>query len=523
MRPENSCAVFARQLNLDPNRIHRLVVGEDPEPRALTAAEAAAELGDPFATSLLLKGVFPGTAAATVNAIKEASPSGDRLRNQMSFILGEGSQIPFDAGTASIDRGLRFVVTLGATANGPPDGPDVLVSVFDPASTDIELMAWDRTSGGFNYYRSAGDPPAWVFAGNARHALSVPTQGKGPFESHKSGALLMKELKLPWINWDSPNARIFASAFSPNDDRRSHPWFTRKEPGGAYTFELAVAKPAMTRWAKVRFQALLANDGEIDDPARVIEQIVDSPAVNLFSSVRESDIASSTGILDLPQTFFVDADGLAHVGLDGPPEFTVSRELYAASLDEFEVELTDGNGFVRRGDTHFAFVIPERAFEDQVTLREAIAAGLVSKRLAAVLLMTDFPNPLFSTRRAALLAHVPATATVRDNVSTFSQEMADAILATADTSPAGSPEREFKERWEVGEDFVGPFNELLHAYYVAVSGRLETQDGLDDYFRLAESLRARVRAMPIFENQLLFPHTNIDPIPRKMQSDGRVV
>jgi hypothetical protein len=509
-------------LNLDPSRIHRFVVGEDAKPRALSAAEAEKELGDPLATLLLLKGTFPATAEETVTAIKGAVAQGDPLRDQMSFLLGEGSQIAFDDGPVSLNRGLRFVVTLGATANGPPDGPDVFVSVFDPASTDIELMAWDRRSGGFNFYRSVGDPPAWVFAGNSRHALTDPTRGKGPFESHKSGALLMKELKFPWINWDGPPARITATVFAASDDRRTHPWFTAKETGGAYTLELAAARPAIARWAKARFDALLANNGTVEDPARVMEQIVDSPTVNLLSSIRESESADPKGAVELPKTFFVDADGLAEVGLDGPPEFSVPRAMYATSLTTFAVKLTDGGTFERAGDTHFAFVIPERAVEDQVVLHEAISRGLVSKRLAASLLMTDFPNPVFSPRRAALLAHVPAAAAVNNGASTFSQDMADAILAAAETSPNGSPEREFKERWSVGEDFLGPFNHILGAYYAAVSKRLETQNGFDDYFRLAESRRNRVRAMPIFENELLFARSNIPAATPSMQPDGSV-
>jgi hypothetical protein len=510
-------------LNLDPDRIHRFVVGEDPEPRPMSPAEAEQELGDLFATLLLLKGKFPRTAEESVTAIKEASPAGDPLRHQMSFLLGEGGQIAFDDGSASLERGLRFVVTLGATADGPPDGPDILVSVFHPQSDDVELMAWDQRTGGFNFYRSVGEPPAWVFAGNSHHALADPTQGKGPFESHKSGALLMKELKLPWINWDSPSARIFATAFDPNDERRTHPWFTEKEPGGAYTLELAVAKPAMARWAKVRFDALVANDGTIDRPARIMEQVLDTPTANLFSSVRESESADPSGTVDLPQTFFVDADGLTGIGLNGPPEFTVKRDVYAASLSRFDVKLTDGDGFVREGDTHFAFVIPERAFEDQVVLREAIRIGLISERLAASLLMTDFPNPVFSARRAELLAHVPASATVTGGESSFSEEMADAILAAAESSPGGSPEREFSERWNVGENFVGPFNELLGTYYLAVTDRLRTQEGFDDYFQLAESRRQRIRDMPIFENRLLFARTNISPVPRAMRPDGSVI
>lgn len=519
-----TCAVFARDVSLDTEGIHRLVVGEDQDPRPLSTAGAADELGDDFATLVLLQGAFPQSAEETVEAIKEAVPAGHRLRDQMTFVLGEGSQIAFSDQSAAIERSIRFVVTLGATANGPPEGPDILVSVFDPRQTGIELMAWDHRSGGFNYYRSMGRPSAWVFAGNSRHALVEPTEGKGPFESHKSGALLMKELKVPWVHWDSSFAHINATAFSPDDERRQHPWFTNKQPGGAYAFEFEVARPAIARWAKARFEALRASTGPIERPARIIEQVVATPTINIVSSIRESVAANmSTKPIELPATFFVDADGLAEVGLQGPPQFTVTGQIYAQSLQTFDVQLTDGGGFSQAGDTHFAFAVPERALEDVVVVREALAMGLLSRRLAACLLMTDFPNPIFSERRAALLAHVPPTAVVMNGGSSFSQETADAILAAAAEAPEGAPEREFAKRWAVGEDFDGTFNGLLRTYYDAVNAQLETQDGFDAYFQLAESRRQRVRdTMPIFESPLLFATTNIAPAALSMREDGSV-
>ncbi len=519
-----TCAVFAKNVSLDPVLVHRFVVGEDANPQPLSAAEAAGELGDDFATLVLLRGVFPQTAEETVDAIKAAVPEGHRLNDQMTFVLGEGSQIAVTPESAALRRGIRFLVTLGATSNGPPEGPDILISVFFPQQTGIELMAWDHQTGGFNYYRSMGRPSAWVFAGNSRHALVDPTEGKGPFESHKSGALLMKELKVPWLHWDSSFARIFATAFDPNDERREHPWFEAKEPGGAYAFEFAVARPAIARWARARFDALRLSPGPIERPARIIEQIVTTPTINIVSSVRESAAAAaSADPVELPSTFFIDADGLGEVGLEGPPQFTVTGTIYARALRTFDARLDDDNGFVRPGDTHFAFAVPERALEDIVVLREALKIGLVSRRLAASLLMTDFPNPIFSERRATLLAHVPANALVTDGASSFSQEMADSILAAAAVAADGAAEQEFAERWEIGEDFDDTFNQLLRAYYDAVSSRLTMQEGFDAYFRLAESRRNRVReTMPIFESPLLFARTNIAPDALSMGADGRV-
>lgn len=288
----------------------------------------------------------------------------------------------------------------------------------------------------------------------------------------------------------------------------------RRELGGALACETTVARPSIVRWTKARFDHLAAA-GTVEDPARIMRQLLDTPTVNVISSHTESRKAAA-GTVELPQTFFVDSEGLSEVlGLQAPPAgFEVSGDIYMESLERFGVRLTDTRDedrkdgepvFERPGDTHFAFCVPERALEDTQVVREARRIGLISGRLAACLLMTDFANPIFSTRRASLLAHVPARATLASGTSSFSQEMADAILAAAEASPEGSAEREFADRWGAGEDFKTVFDGLLSDYYGAIAARLQTQEGYDDFCRLAESRRETMEAtMPIAESPLLF-------------------
>ncbi len=521
--PGVSCAVF-RNLPphvLEPDAIHRFVVGEDDGPRKLSTAEARAELGDPFATLLLLQGIFPRTAGEVLSALSTAALPGDPLGKAMFFFVGEGSQIPFTPETRSLQRNLRFLVSTGAVE---PDGPDILLSSFHPDRGDVELMAWDRVTGGFNYYQTVGDTSAWVFAGNSRHALLEPTEFKGPFESHTSGNFLMKELRAPWLHWHSPDAPVPPNVFDEDDPLANHPWFRDRERLGAFTCETVVARSSIVRWTKTRFAALLEAGGSIGRPARIMQQVLDTPTVNLITSHTESNSAVRfEQNVDLPQTFFVDSQGLTEtLGLQAPPPFSVAASIYAQSLDTFEFHLSDGGDFQRAGDTHFAFAVPERAFEDEAVLGEAIKVGLITPRLAACLLMTDFPNPIFSPRRAALLKHVPSTARITDGQSGFSQAVAEAILAASERSEPGSPEREFGERWAVGEAWKDEFNRLLSDYYDAVTQRLQSQEGFNAYCRLAQSRRDRVREMPIFESPLLFAQTNIPPGERAMRADGTV-
>jgi hypothetical protein len=248
--PDETCRAFDSVAPGDPNALHRFVVGADPAPRRMSASEVKA-LGDPFATLPLARGTFPRTGEEVVDGIRAAVRKGHALKRLRTFVVGEGSQLPAAASSAGVERNLRFIVTLGQG----PQGPDVFVSVGDPKQVGgVEVMAWKRGAGGFNFYRSTG--AMWMFAGNSRDALQPKRRGKGPFESHPSGALLMKELKIPWNNWHSPQANIPRTAFPKGDRRRRHDWFTERDPAGAYALEFEAARPAITRWAKKRFARL---------------------------------------------------------------------------------------------------------------------------------------------------------------------------------------------------------------------------------------------------------------------------
>ena len=521
---DESCRAFDSVGKTDANSLNRFVVGADPAPRRMASGEVKA-LGDPFASTFFAKGRIPRTAQQVIDGIKASVSAKSPLRTQKSFIVGEGSQLARNSKTATVERTLRFVVTLGQG----PDGPDLLLSAGDPRQGGgVEVMAWDRKAGGFNYYRSTGAKATWMLAGNSRDALRDSSRGKGPFESHPSGALLMKELKTPWINWHSPAANVSGDVFADGDARRSHEWFTKKEPGGGLTFELEAARPAMERWARARFASIRGDGGNVTRPRHIMEQILGTPnrrrsTVNLATTHIENAALGPSSVLDLPQTFFIDSEGLSGVlGLISPPGFTVSGRIYAKCLSKFQVRMEDGRGFKRKGDTHFCFLVPERAFEDQVVLREAIEIGLLGKRLAACLLMVNPWNPVFSERRSSLLRHVPATAKVVKRKSSFSQEMVGAILAAAKAGPAGTPEAEFAQRWKVGPRFTGAFNKLLTNYYKAVTGKLKTQTGFEPYFKLAEERRQDFNEMPISEFPLLLPRTSIKRTGRRMRSDGTV-
>lgn len=512
--PHRNCAQLMVP-GLGDDTLSRFVLHLDDQPRLMSAEEIARDLQDPFATRLLGVGVFPNTAREVLQALADADPGGP-LSRQLFFLLGEGGQA---SPTALVNRNLRFLITCGTQR--AQDGPDVFVSSFHPDQGMVELAAWDASMGGFNFYRTMPESNAWVFAGNSRHALSAPTAGNGPFESHVSGHLLMKELKTPWVNWHSPFARIPAVALA-DQGLQNHPWVSRLEPGGAYTLEDDGARPAIRRWNGARVAAIVAGTST-ESPVRVLRQVTGTMTVNLVSSSTSSAAAvgGSASAVDLPGTFFADADLLGVVGLPEPPRLAVAADVYRQVLTALDVRLTDGGSFDQSGDTHFAFVVPERAHEDVDMVDQSLQAGLLTRRLVACLAMVDFPNPVFSPRRAALQAHIDQVTWTGDGPA-FSEAVAAAINGSAAAGQAGTPEAEFAALWTVGDGFAADFGARLDAYFTAVGARLGSVAGFTDCYLVAESRRALVRQMPIFESPLLFSTSSVPDEQRRMTETATV-
>lgn len=510
--PHRACSHLVIE-GLGDNTFHRVVLASGTGGHVPRSGDGE-PLDDAFSRLVLSASVFPSTAGEVLKAILEAVPPNDPLATHRFFLVGEGGQVP--ATGQPVNRNLRFLVSCGRG----PHGADLFMSSFHPDQGIVEIMAWDDTAGGFNFYRTMPDSSAWVFAGNSRHALMEPTRDNGPFESHRNGHFLMKELKVPWVHWHSPFALISPSSLIAQG-LDSHPWVSLLEPGGAYTLEDDIAKPAVARWTRVRVEA--AGSGRrLETPKRVMEQLLDTLTINLVSSLSSSAGAlSSSDPVGLPTTYFVDDDSFRVLGLSAAPTFSVSADIYASSLATFDCRLDDDGGFVQAGDTHFAFVVPERSHEDVVTLSQFVQSGMLTPRLMACLLMVDFPNPVFSDRRRALVTYVLDEEFDKDG-SALAESVVDAIRNSNESSVPSSPESEFLELWDVGESFTDEFDSRLSAYYDAVEVQLRSQSGFDDYIRLAESRRSRVLEMPIAESALLFARTNVPAATRIMTTTGAV-
>lgn len=496
----------------------RFFLGQDPAPVPMAADEVRTELQDPFGRLVLAMGHRPQTLIELLGLLN-AVTGADGLTEQRMYRVADGGQIAWDPQTATLDRHLRIVITrhrgdeaeLFVSSTAPFNSPAVFLQVF----------AWDPLRGAFNFYeRRRG---IWSWAGSSWQALERPTRGEGPFDSHVNGAPVMKELKLPWMHWHSQAARIQDNILAPDDPLRDDPIYHGDDLKGGEDLE-RIVRSGIARWTASRFDRRIQN-GRLTRLPEFMRQVLATTTVNLTTSPQQSALLAPGDILRLPTTFFLNADSLIDDLALPSVLFRQKADagLYLDAVQRHGVRLQD-QGIVLNRDTHFAFAVPEPALEDRVVLFELVQRGFLSRRLAASLLMVDFPNPVFSGRRARLFRHVPAE-TGADAGAELDAALPDVIAASPEAALPGSAEREFLDLWALpAETWEGTFSRRIETYWQSVARRLADAAGFDAVFHLAESRRRQFRRRPLAEFGLtLSVATLIDlPRPLKMRGDGSV-
>ncbi|HEX8650246.1 MAG TPA: hypothetical protein VF708_05350 [Pyrinomonadaceae bacterium] len=530
----------------EENRIHRQINGIDAVARPMTDAEIAAELNDPLALLVLRKGVFPSTLQDVLQALEAQNNSPGGLPTQSIFLVGEGSQIQFSPASSKLKRQLRYVITRSALNS---NNVDILISAGAGGAPRgfVQVIAWDDKNKVFNYYERA-EINTWVWRGNSTHALPDQTRKQGCFECHVNGSLVMKELKAPWNNWQSQNATVSPSILAPDDPLRVDPLFLNilnqvNGGRGGEDLQQFVIQPGIQRWDTARRAKMVSSKGAIKDVPFLLRQLFQTTTANLTSSSTQSNAALSSGTVDLPLTFFINRDVLLSFQIDLDPgdlkfPIRVPAQFYLDSLNNYQFALVDTKaGFRQPGDTFFAFLVPEPAFEDidailsmlnPVRITSKTSASLLTPKFVASVLMVDFQNPVFSEARASLFKYVPSTGKIVNGQSDLPDRIAGAIAAAATNLPPDSPEQQFLANWNLPDDqWKKVFSDRIAAYLNAVNNQVVTAQGFDQYARLAISRRNEFMSThatsSLGEFELLLPQTDlILAATLEMKSDATV-
>lgn len=502
---------------LDPGKLYSFVLGLDPMPRVMTSDEMDNVVRDPFASLLLKRGIFPLTLRNLLAELDATGndPAGLPKQEQQCFLAADGGQIPWTPATANANRLFRFVIVRSQEGDA-----QLLISastVLDSTTQFIQLIAWDESNAVYNFYERRDG--SWVWAGNSGHALAHKTRGQGPFDSHVNGSLMMKELRLPWNNWHSMNASIQENVLAPNDPLLTEPLFVDKV--SAHELERNVVRRGIERWNQARIKkSTSANGTRLSDVRQLFRQVLHTTTVNLVSASQQSDQVTDDTMLRLPKTFFLNPEALQdYIGLTLPnTNIEVPGRLYRGSLERYEFRLTDGS-YTQKGDTFFAFLVPEPAFEDLNVLWLLLRRKIISRRFGASLLMVDFANPVFSSSRKKLMAYVPRTARLFDIahdtngeqvMSDLESQFVDVIEGVESTLTPNSPELQFLANWRLPEATWKPtFEKRIGDYFLHLVRNAATEEGFDGWVRLAESRRRQFRRRPLAEFRLTTPTTNI--------------
>lgn len=502
----NGLAPFSPSLVPDvavDTHLTAFVMGVDARPRSLLRDEVQG-FGDAFTANVLLTGRNPLTLRALVAEVDSISgTSALPLRNL--FVVGEGAH--FANKFPRFDRNIRLVYTWRRNSSAPADILLSTEAVPDSESSLLQLIAWSETGGAFHFFERHREGLGWIWAGNSFHSLEAGSRGRGPFDSHINGALVMKELKEPWVHWHSMSGGIPREVAFPTEELRVDPLFV--EMTGAEALE-PITRVGVRRWTRNRIQSDIA-DGELRNMEWYARQVLWTTSVNLVSTGLLSDVLDDEAEIELPATFFYDMDAiewLAAEMVDGAsiaglvPSARVKGGLYRQALERLDVRVEDREhgGTTVPGDTQFAFVVPERAMEDLAVIRELVTQQALSARLALTLILVDFPNPVFSPKRAALLKHFPVRCALGNSGAALDGAVISSVRATEIVN--GSPEGELLSWWEAS-DVLGTARKRLTAYMEAVSAKLSSIDGVLDVLRLADARREAFRRRSLNE----FRHT----------------
>lgn len=510
-------AAFAVQ----PDTLYRRVLGLDDEPRPMTPAELEG-LDDPFGRLLRSGQPFPLTARQVLAAFDALAGTEHALPDQLAFLAADGGHVPWTLETDQLHRAFRFAV-----ARGRGEFPLLMsMSTLLESPADhafLQVIGWDATHKVFHFYERLRGTFFW--AGMSHHALEDATRGKGPFDSHVNGALVMKELRPPWIHWHAPQAGINEEALAPGDPLRDDPLFRARVT--AERLETEVVRPGIRRWNDERVQRAVGGDGIWHNVRHFLRQAVCDTTVNLATSETASRLLRDDEPIVPPLSFFINRDILFDTLAllpDDLEQISIPGGLYRRCLTRHDVHRSDGTIRVD-GDSHFAFLVPEPAFEDTHLVDAMVQAGLVTERFIAALAMTDFANPVFSARRAALLRYVPESAS--PPAQGMEGRFVEALVAAIADGPSAaarpdSPEREFLASWNAVDQRTA-FLARIAAYFSALRSGSDDAEVVDGWFRLAEYRRRRFRERRLAEFALTTPITNIavDAPALRMNEQGR--
>ena len=554
----SSSTTWAREINFvsttedshtSQSQIYRFIDGLDSNPKLMSNIEVQEELNDRWARTILRQGEFPHNVSEIVTSINSANPN----LSLASYLVGEGSQVPVtNEIPRNRNRNLRYIVTWPNPLESDAQELDTifLSAPTSGASGFHQVIAWDSSKQSFNYYErisaSEGNSNSrvWAWTGDSRLARNPQTMGKGCFDCHLNGSLIMKELRRPWNNWHSPRAPIENQVVPVAVSQES--LFQNKQSAAELE---KIVESANFRAALLKVNSAFNSDNQIiENVPELLRHLTSNTTVNLEStqslSSEPNDPENPGKTKPLPTSFFANdivLRDLLQISYNvGDLRFSANN--YSTALERYEFKLVKRNrnavDYQVPSSTHFAFFVPVPSDIDVKVIQRLLNEEIVTPHFVGSILMVDFPNPVFSAQRRQLQTYAEQmlAGQIESGVSNIPQLFAELVKKAAteqpdcDSNHLGSctPEQQFLFFWNLPEsDWQTEAGHRLQFYFDQVLKRIQTPDGLDDYLKLSVSRRHQFDREPLIQNlhefSLLFPETNLNAsVLLVMHPDGTV-
>lgn len=372
-------------------------------------------------------------------------------------------------------------------------GSDVRQKIFIAGpEAAFHVISFDPVAKAFNFYSTnpGARNEAFVFHGNSfqqAKETEIPVR-KAPFPDHActtchtNGGLLLKELRFPWLNWqatsgvgasqlrdaagmntlvgggDARNVRIveelerdvLQSQIAVNESR-----VTRLVEGGPA--DLNATASVSAPYTLKTLLAPLFCETEINIATSPTQLELDAAGLPKAGSTRPiaipPDLFMSRLLVPINGTISFASGGspsrLDTTGNDDNQDFgarsaavTVPQSQWLSTMKGLGVGVPadkTSSLSARRpgafGDGIFPMPVAARAFANDDFVARLVSRGVIEDKLAADVLMVDFPNPVFSKVRCDLLKAIPEVPAKGLSAAAITEKVLASIDGSAGTSP----------------------------------------------------------------------------------------
>jgi hypothetical protein len=303
----------------------------------------------------------------------------------------------------------------------------IFTASFGAQPDGFEVITFDKVNQHHTYYTATRGPTGrkvYTFSGTSFHMTPAQESSKGFAGSHPctdchvGGALIMKELKFPWMNWnpEGPDFKNFeaakqALAFGPEHTNRRGLQAASIESNTRESAKLLNAE----RIRKVKNNLPVRHPPHRAGPPQrhslgvLLRPLFCERELNFENS---GGPAPTTGSLQLLPSMF-QSDILATLlgKRVSPPAVDAAAYLAMFQKNKLAVPASKGQGDILGNRP---LIYTNKAIVDEDLIQQMVQTGFMEKEFAIAVLMVDFQNPIFSQRRCSMLQAVPGNAIARN-------------------------------------------------------------------------------------------------------------